>query len=324
MFTKKTVKQIVLTALAVTIMVVMGACNVACPKDEPEPTDAFPPEGYEVGKSYLVDAAAWHESEDHASMMADLLYDKAYVSVMDDHIDVTMYFIHGAIFNIPVSPDEIKDIKYLGGDEYADVERSYDKAADVLSVKFSLDDLSEYTTLKMEFSGEKTLRLKLDVSSNVEASSEPDFPFVEREYLVPVVAWHATNDVPSMMAPLVYEYAYVKVFSESITLCVYFITGQIQPPMPPGAALITIDVTAITAFKYKDIDDDAFTDVLLRYDVTAGVKRAQLMLSTTDLSSLGMIESQVTYLNGTNPSTASLRLVLDIDLAEVTTSEPVF
>ena len=327
---KKTIKQILLTALMVVMATFMGLCTVACQcvpstTDEPpttSPTDdppKFPPAGYEIGKSYLVPAAAWHESDDKASMMASLLYESVYICVMDDHIDITIYLIPGTIFGIPVSPNEVENIRYLDGDVLTPVETSYDFPTDVLSIKFSLDDLNEYTTLKMDFDGLKTLRLKLKISDNVEATAEPVFDAVKRDYLVPVAAWHATNDVASMMAPLVYEYAYVTIGETSITVDIYFIKAQIQPPM---GGPVTIDATAVTAFKYKDIGKEDYTDAVLTYDASTNVNRARLILSTSDIASIDVIASQVSYKMSetAQPNTASLRLMLDVDKAEITAS----
>jgi hypothetical protein len=275
----------------------------------------FPPAGYEVGKSYLVPSAAWHETNNEPSMMAAMLYKSTYVSVANNRVDITIYFIRCEIAGTMVSPGEVKSIRYLKDGTFKLAETSYDFFTDVVSIKFSLDNLSEYTTLKMEFNGERTLRLKLDISAKVEATEEPVFRTAERAYLVPVAAWNATSDVASMMNPLVYEYAYVKVNASSVTIVIYFIKGQIMGQ--------TVEPPQITAFKYKNVGRDDYIDAVLTYIETTNVKRVELTLSTTDLSDLEMIASQVTYII-TTQTTASLRLKLDFDSAEVTAGEPQF
>ena len=285
-------------------------------------TRDFPPSGYDTGKSYLVPALAWHESLNQASMMASLLYKDAYVSVENDHVELTIYFIAGEIMGIPVSPNEVKSIRYLKDDAYVPVVSSYDFFTNVLSVTFSLDYLSEFTTLKMDFDGDKTLRLKLNVPANVVSEDEPLFRAAERAYLVPVAAKTAT-DGTSMMAPLFYEYSYIKVGSETIKLYVYFQPGVIQPPMGGPVTISDINST-IVSFEYKDLGGDDYKSSILVYDAVKDLKRAELTLSTTDIQNLEAVEVRVTYsLNGgVSTTTATLKLVLDIGKAEVTANDP--
>jgi len=285
-------------------------------------TRDFPPSGYVAGKSYLIPALAWHENLNQASMMASLLHKDAYVSVENDRVELTIYFIAGEIMGIPVSPNEVKSIRYMKDGVFIPVVSSYDFFTNVLSVTFSLDNLSEYTTLRMDFDGEKTLRLKLNVSANVVSDNEPLFLAAERAYLVPVAARTAT-DGPSMMAPLFYGYSYIKVGSESVKLYIYFQPGVIQPPMGGPVTISDINST-IVSFEYKDLGGDDYKSSVLVYDAAKDLKRAELTLSTTDIQNLEAVDVRVTYsLNsGVSTTTATLRLAPDIGKAEVTANNP--
>jgi hypothetical protein len=91
-----------------------------------------------------------------------------------------------------------------------------------------------------------------------------------------------------------------------------------------GGPITISDIDAtIVSFGYKDVSGEDYKASVLVYDAAKDLKRAELTLSTTDITGLDVINVQVTYsVNGGTPTTSSLRLMLNIDSAEVTANDP--
>jgi len=291
----------------VASIVIMGLLMTACPSEK-----SMLPDGYENGKGYLVEVEAWHETDDKASMMNSLLYENALIDIKDEKILVTAYFISGTIMGIPVYPNEIEDIRYLEGETYLSAETNYDFDANILSFTFAPTVLTEYTTLKMDFSGEKTLRLKIDITSNIETDTAPSFSFFQRTYEVPLAVLVASAETESMMAPLVEKTALLAVNESTFELSITIIAGSIQPPGPPNP--VAVDPSQIIDFQYKNIGQDNYTQAIMTFDETTNTKTFKMVFATNDINALAIIPSQVTYqLGSSSPNSPSLSLSLAID-----------
>ena len=285
---------------------------------------ANPPSFALVEQTYLVPVAAWHASNDAASMMNPMMHEKAFVEIIDSKAEVTFYLKKTTLMGQPSSPVTITALKYKDGavTEWTDAQSfEYDGLKDVLTVKIVLSDITaNMTAIEMTNNGRaSSIRLNLTLAGAEISANRPEFENVfasGKSYLVPVAAWYASNDAASMMNPLVYGYAYVEVGSDSIAVTVYFINGQVQPPMGGPVAIAS---SAITAFRFKDIGSESFSDAFLIYDDGTEVNRAEFTLSTTDVADLAFIVAQVSY-----PSNSNLRIKLTFSGAALAEGAPQF
>jgi hypothetical protein len=174
------------------------------------------------------------------------------------------------------------------------------------------------------------IALKFTSASAEEASAAPTFEKIftsNYDYLIPVAAWNAdlSKDIASMMNPLVYGYAYVRVVGNTTVIEVYFISNSVQPPMPQYPP-IPIKSSWISALQYTDIGSDEYSYAPWEYDELTDISKATLTLSTGDVNILAHIAAKITYKSSEsgNSSTSAVSLKLTLADAEITDAAPTF
>jgi hypothetical protein len=164
--------------------------------------------------------------------------------------------------------------------------------------------------------GSSDIRLKFVLSGAETADAEPEFPVVFKSgngYLVPAAAYHATNDALSMMAPMLYEDAYIEFIDGNYEITLYFITAYVQPPY--GFAQLA-QASGITSINYKDAGDGSFKAAdSFGYDALRDTVTVKITVS--DIS--GDISVQIT-----TGSTSAIRLRLSVGQSEIAEGEPEF
>lgn len=87
------------------------------------------------------------------------------------------------------------------------------------------------------------------------------------KYLVPIVAWKADEDVPSMMAPLLYKEAFVEKTGELYTVTAYFVNAKLM------GAQVNASTLGAVSYEYNGEMIPALYD---EYDATTQVKTVKV------------------------------------------------
>lgn len=95
----------------------------------------------------------------------------------------------------------------------------------------------------------------------------------EEKYLVPVVAWHASKDQPSMMADMLYKDAYVEKTGEQYRITFYFINANIMG--------VQVNASTLGAVSY-DFDGQTLEADVDEYDPVTQVKTCTITTDTLD------------------------------------------
>lgn len=106
---------------------------------------------------------------------------------------------------------------------------------------------------------------------NLNASVVETFP--GETYLVPVTAWHASEDRPSMMAPMLYEAAFVEKTGEQYVVTFYFTNAEIMGSQ--------VNASTLGAVSYER-DGELIPADSDSYDATTQVKTCTITLDSLD------------------------------------------
>lgn len=106
---------------------------------------------------------------------------------------------------------------------------------------------------------------------NLNASVVETFP--GETYLVPVTAWHASEDRPSMMAPMLYEAAFVEKTGEQYVVTFYFTNAEIMGTQ--------VNASTLGAVSYER-DGELIPADSDSYDATTQVKTCTITLDSLD------------------------------------------
>lgn len=128
---------------------------------------------------------------------------------------------------------------------------------------------------------------------------------INEKYLVPVVAWKANEDIPSMMAPMLYKEAYVEKINDSYQITVYFINANIM-----GSQVSASTLGAVSYF-YQNEFQPAVND---QYDKTTQVKTTIIKADSLDSPILIHIEDAM----------GDIRLSFDKNKMETAETPPYF
>lgn len=97
--------------------------------------------------------------------------------------------------------------------------------------------------------------------------------FPGETYLVPVTAWHASEDRPSMMAPMLYEAAFVEKTGEQYVVTFYFTNAEIMGTQ--------VNASTLGAVSYER-DGELIPADSDSYDATTQVKTCTITLDSLD------------------------------------------
>lgn len=106
---------------------------------------------------------------------------------------------------------------------------------------------------------------------NLNASVVETFP--GETYLVPVTAWHASEDRPSMMAPMLHEAAFVEKTGEQYVVTFYFTNAEIMGSQVNASTLGAVSYERDGELVPADSDS---------YDATTQVKTCTITLDSLD------------------------------------------
>lgn len=128
---------------------------------------------------------------------------------------------------------------------------------------------------------------------------------INEKYLVPVVAWKANDDTPSMMAAMLYKDAYVEKVNDSYQITVYFINANIMGSQVSASTLGDV------SYQYQNEFYPAIND---QYDKITQVKTTTVKADSLDIPILIHIEDAM----------GDIRLSFDKNKMEVTETPPYF
>lgn len=128
---------------------------------------------------------------------------------------------------------------------------------------------------------------------------------ISEKYLVPVAAWKANEDTPSMMAPMLYKDAYVEKVNDIYQITVYFINANIM------GSQVSASTLGAVSYQYQNEFQPAVND---QYDKKTQVKTTTVKADSLDTPILIHIEDVM----------GDIRLSFDKNKMEAAETPPYF